>query len=249
MRYLIFTLVILLTSAVLAGQKTINEKPKRWHFSSHLGLDVYNVNTTSNGAKGSKLLLAELGYRIHRNVDLGIQLGHQREIWTGYTSYIINVFLPDSPWASWNSRRLSYFIGLQGKLNFRIGQGDLSLSGAFGVNRHTNLTRARSPYPFYVRMKMEPLTDYYTNVQLGYTYWATPRLGLMAGYSVLKLFSGRILPSADYSAGTGTVPFYSISSWESEGVEFDENTLSSLRGLVDISSRHYFTLGLTARIF
>lgn len=240
-------ILLLVAGTALPGQEIVTEKPKRWHLSNHLGLDTYPVNAAGNGSKGSKLLLTELNYRLHRHLDAGAQLGYQREWWSGFNSLDAAGGDPVLARVAWNGREHNFFLGLQAKLNFRIGQGDLSLSGSYGLVRHSYLVRASNAAQLQAQFKMLPLTDTYTDFTLGYTYWANAKFGLMIGFNVLKMNHGVRSRNVDYLSGN--VPRYVISEMSVEGAELTENDLLGFRKLIDATSRHYLTVGLVTKLF
>ena len=94
---------------------------------------------------------------------------------------------------------------------------------------------------------MSPLTYSYYTVNLGYTYWATPRFGLMIGFSIFTPVNKGLTRNVEILDGNSVR--YVIADLEVEGREATVDQLSGFRSLIDSSSRQYFTLGLTTRIF
>lgn len=247
MRHLLTVLLYLVPVIWLVAQEAAPSSPQRWYFSSHAGIATSTYSPRSSNHVGSGLLLNEIGYRLTRNIEVGTQIGLQRESGNSYgdSQTTLSGFLPFT--ASWNSRKSNTFIGLLARFNYRVGQGDLSLSGSYGLNRHSNLVRAKGPQPFSARIRMSPLTYSYYTVNLGYTYWATPRFGLMIGFSIFTPVNKGLTRNVEILDGNSVR--YVIADLEVEGREATVDQLSGFRSLIDSSSRQYFTLGLTTRIF
>jgi hypothetical protein len=236
------------------GQEAKPQELKRWHFTSQVGLHAltfHDSNTGFNeggvGLNGSGLILTELGYRLHRHLDVGIQVGFQRESSSGFKQLTATTSDFLSFRTSFDCSKLSSFIGLQTKLNYRIGQGDLSLSGAYGFVLQGNRVRARSPNLFTAELRMAELTYNYFSIGLGYTYWATPRFGVILGYTLYSPQIGNLRRNVEISQNN--TASYVFASSEVEGVDITEAELSSFRGRVSGNFNDYITIGLTARIF
>lgn len=247
MKYLTLILAILALNTNLFAQEAGVEKQQRWYLSTQFGVNTYPGYSSGFTNRESKLVFSELGYRLHRHFDVGLQLGLMGETERGTSR--IQTLVPGGERleASWNSHRRNLFIGLGAKLNYRIGQGDLSFSVTFGVLRHTNLLLVKSPRPFKAKLRMAALTYGYHKVQIGYTYWATRKFGLVVGFAIFTQDQGDLTRNVEYSQG-GTA-YYAVSSFETEGLDIPEEDFLSIRRLVNNSTAHYVTIGLTARIF
>lgn len=240
-------LITLSLNTSLFAQEAGPEKQQRWYLSTQFGLDTYPGFSTGFFTRESKLVFSELGYRFHRHVDVALQLGLMGETELGTSR--IQTIVPGGERleASWNSHRRNVFIGLGAKLNYRIGQGDFSFSVTFGVLRHSNLLLVKSPRPIKAKLRMAALSYGYHKVQVGYTYWATRKFGLVVGFSIFTQDQGNITRNVEYSQGG--VGYYTVSSFEIEGLEIPEEDFLGLRRLIHTSTTHYVTLGLTAKIF
>ncbi len=247
MRHLIAVLLLFANITWLAAQEAALSSPPRWFFSSHAGLATSTFYPSADASSGSGLLLNEIGYRLHRHLDVGVQIGVQRESSSTFSRLepASNDFISFT--TSWNSRKSNVFLGLQAKLNYRVGQGDLSLSASYGIVRHANLVRATSPLPFSARIRMAPLTYSYFNIHFAYTYWATPRYGLMVGFTVFTPQNDNLNRNVEML--DGNITRYTIADSEVEGLEVTDSELSRLRSRIDNTSRQYITVGLTTRIF
>lgn len=247
MRYLMVIMMVFLGGVGLVAQKVKEEKQQRWCFSTQFGLDTYPEFTTSFYSTESKMLFAELGYRIHRHLDIGVQLGFMGETTSGFQRIENADFRGERLEVSWDNQMRNLFAGLEAKLNYRIGQGDLSFGVTFGMLRHGSLFQARSPRPFRAELRMEPLLYGFHKVQIGYTYWATSKFGLVMGLSIFTHDIGNTSRNVYFNQG-GT-PFYSVKELEVEGLDVTEDDFLALRYLSDNGTTHYLMLGLTAKIF
>lgn len=247
MRYLIITQLFLLASFSLVAQQADAEGPQRWYFSTSFGLDTYPGFYTGSEVTGSNLALSELGFRVHRHLDLGVQVGLMSKKTAAYNRIVTPALEGEWVLASWNSQQRNLFVGLQGKLNYRVGQGDLSLTSALGLLRHSNLVQASSPFPFRAELRMAPLITGYHFVQIGYTYWATPKFGLILGFSIFTQDTANTTRNVEF--GQGGTPFYTIKNSDVEGLEVPDEDFMSLRLLNGNKTTHYIMVGLTARIF
>jgi len=94
---------------------------------------------------------------------------------------------------------------------------------------------------------MAPLTYSYFNIHFAYTYWATPRYGLMVGFTVFTPQNDNLNRNVEML--DGNITRYTIADSEVEGLEVTDSELSRLRSRIDNTSRQYITVGLTTRIF
>ncbi|MEM6770758.1 MAG: hypothetical protein AAF597_09265, partial [Bacteroidota bacterium] len=69
-------------------------------------------------------------------------------------------------------------LGLQPRVNFRLGQGDLALAASAGMVSHRNQTIFQSPELGRVVFSASPLVNFYHDVKLSYTYWPTAHFGV-----------------------------------------------------------------------
>ncbi len=182
-------LLLCLCSTALLGQTEVPQS--RWMTSFAVGMDLarHNQMTAANAAmsdKSTRQITLAQHFRLSRWLDLGLQVGFQRSSLNGARDFIDEstglVVL-----SNWISLRKNLMLGLQPRVNYRIGQGDLALAPGVGVVHHRNLTSFRSPELGRADFRATPMSDLYFDLNLSYTYWPTTRFGLLFSISYVAL--------------------------------------------------------------
>lgn len=252
MKYLIVVLFLLISCGVVSAQQIEGgAKNTRWQFSLQSGLDLGSYQREYRDKTGSSMYQAEGHFRLSRFFDLGLQLGFNR-VSNSYWGEYDSDFQENPIQVQIHGRKTNRYLGFQPRFNYRVGQGDLSLSMAMGVVHHRNVLRFASPEPYTARLGFRPLIDYYFQLSLGYTYWPTQRIGFSMSLSHLSLEHGKLSGNVDNET---TNPLYLIErgNLPNQGgqgnIIIDYTAFGELRERVEASKNLYLTLGVIARPF
>lgn len=167
MPYLIIFLFLLPLSVVAQEQNP----PQRWSYGAYFATEIgaFGRGSSERFPGSSTQFGVEAYYRFHRFVEVGLQVGHHREF-VERTRILLD--LPDPFPPPFLGQQGGLFAGVQTRLNYRIGQGDLSVTGSIGAIRN----QYRFEVAFY---EAENQVEFYSNrrlfgylqFSLGYAYW------------------------------------------------------------------------------
>lgn len=186
--------LLILTGAgnSLSGQDdTADRQLSRWVSSLSIGMDLKDYSKKSFDpapVTGSSCISVDTYYRLHRRLDVGIQLGYQKL--TGKELLTETLMIGSFKYLgqTWTSRQPNLFGGLQARLNHRMGQGDLAVSATAGLSRHLKVINAVTEFGEKEQLRANSLFSLYHQLRAGYTYWPRQDFGLELAVSWLSMY-------------------------------------------------------------
>lgn len=162
-----------------------------------VGFDVGFVFTyspdTLQTAIDAHTIQARSSYRFTRWLGVSASLGYANISETGDFFLATDGFSRiGTPWTTVaKTHRIPAVVGPE--LNFRIGQGDLSIAAQFGFIYNKSKVFMASPTANYM-LRYKPTLDTYNSLSFSYTYWPQERFGVRIGVQLQDWLS------SDYSS-------------------------------------------------
>lgn len=188
MKHLIITtlLTLGLGGFLLAqGADETTNIPGRLQLSLQLGHQLGSSDAGAQSGVVHQYYRGAVHYRFSRGFDLGLSLGFNRGRGNG-TRDSENV--PRlGPQTNYRHLENSYLLGVAPRLNYRLGQGDLSFTIGLGIMHHRHSKILDRPDEESIQVEYVPVTKPYGEIGVGYSYWVSPKLGFMASANYLRL--------------------------------------------------------------
>ncbi|NJC25253.1 hypothetical protein [Neolewinella antarctica] len=185
MRHLILFFLLIVFSGCVVGQSTDlpPDQPKRWQLAASTGYNLKYLTTDVPEKYSGQYYQATLHYRFRKWLDLGVHFGLSPRASTGVSTSAGRDRDATSSFIFRSADR-NVQVGIQPRVNYRIGQGDLSAAITIGTMFHRHTETITNPdLPGEVRIYYQSYVDPYYQFELGYTYWASKSVGVAVSLS------------------------------------------------------------------
>ena len=219
----------------------------RWQASLGTCLSLAGNRNAEKISSRGRLDALGLHYRVARWLDLGAEVGHRRSIVDGrresgglYLGEIAVSF-------DYRTIRTEWFAGLAPRVNYRVGQGDLSATLGFGVASHRlqmDIPHGSDPGGT-AEVKFARFSAPYTDLRLGYTYWFHKRIGLYGG---LQYRNSQVSRTVSGATGRNNAGFYTVESVDGATTPTSRQAGWGLQEPVRKQANLYLRLGSTIRL-
>lgn len=219
----------------------------RWQAGFTGGVSLASNQPDKLRSSSGYLANLQLHYRVARWLDVGAEVGY-RQISNEGRRELGSLFLEEiAVTFDYQTQKTEWIVGLAPRLNYRIGQGDLSATLSFGVAAHRLAMEVPQDQTNGENnmVRFANFTVPYTSAQLGYTYWWTKRLGLYGGARYLRSLVSRTTSGA---TGTNNAGIYVVKSVNGGTEPTPGEAGWGLQEPVAELKNLFLTLGITIRL-